>query len=99
MLRNGHDISDLRARQFSPTDFDTFDRIFVMDKSNLKDVLSLARNEADKAKVSLLLHEIPQATVHEVPDPYFGGDQGFEYVYSLMYDACSAIVEKYGRQD
>jgi protein-tyrosine phosphatase len=97
MKRNQHDISNLRARQFTVSDFDDFDRIFVMDKSNLRDVLSLARNEMDRGKVSLLLDQIPKSPVSEVPDPYFGGEQGFEYVYSLLHDACSSIIEKYGR--
>lgn len=96
MSRNHHDISNLRARQFKVQDFDSFDRIFVMDKSNMRDVLSLARNEEEKGKVSLLLRENPKSAVSEVPDPYFGGEQGFEYVYGLLHDACSSIIEKYG---
>jgi protein-tyrosine phosphatase len=97
MHRNQHDISKLRARQFTVGDFDSFDRIFVMDKSNFRDVLALAGNKKDKNKVSLLLSENPKTPVVEVPDPYFGGEQGFEYVYSLLHDACSIIIEKYGR--
>jgi protein-tyrosine phosphatase len=96
MHRNHHDISKLRARQFKVKDFDRFDRIFVMDKSNLRDVFSLAKNEEDKGKVSLLLNQIPNSPVTEVPDPYFGGEQGFEYVYGLLHDACSSIIEKHG---
>ncbi len=97
MHRNQHDISKLRARQFTVGDFDSFDRIFVMDKSNLRDVLAVARNEQDAQKVSLLLKENAESPETEVPDPYFGGEQGFEYVYALLHDACSIIIEKYGR--
>lgn len=96
MRRNHHNISNLRARQFNVQDFDRFDQIFVMDRSNLRDVLALARNEDDKRKVSLLLGENPKSPVSEVPDPYFGRDQGFEYVYSLLHNACSSIIEKHG---
>jgi protein-tyrosine phosphatase len=97
MKRYGHDISSLRARPFKVFDFDLFDRIFVMDKANLKDVLSLARDEEDEQKVGLLLAETLSSDVIEVPDPYWDGDEGFTYVYHLLHDACSIIIEKYGR--
>lgn len=96
--KHGVRIDQLRGRQFDVDDFDRFDRIYVMDSSNFKNVMRLARNEDDKAKVSLLLDEapnIPDGT--EVPDPYYGGDQGFEDVYQMISSAADAIVEKYGK--
>ena len=56
--KNGVDLSALRARQFQVTDFDGFDKIYVMDKNNLKNVLSLAKDQKHKEKVSLFLNEM-----------------------------------------
>lgn len=91
-LSHGVDISNLRGRQFTVQDFDAFDRIYVMDKSNLKNVLKLARTAADKQKVDLLLNANHPGKNLEVPDPYYGGPQGFENVYQLVLEACEAIA-------
>ena len=82
------DISNQRARKFSIADFDLFDYIYVMDKSNYKDVINLAPDEAAKAKVALILGDSK-----EVPDPYYGGQKGFENVYYLLDQACEEIAK------
>lgn len=88
------DITNQRCRQFQVDDFDDFDFIYVMDNSNKRDVLALARNESDRAKVKLILNEIfPNENV-DVPDPYYGGEFGFENVYKLLEKACSIIARK-----
>jgi len=88
------DITDQRCRQFRISDFDEFDLIYVMDNSNRKDVLALARDKNDEAKVKMILNEIfPNENV-DVPDPYYGGEFGFENVYKLLDKACSVIAEK-----
>ena len=85
----GIDISGQRARQFQPADFDAFDRIFVMDHENLKNVLALAKNEEHKAKVCLLLgNEV-------VPDPYWDNDL-FDPVYQMIEQACQRIIAEEG---
>ena len=89
----GTDISNLRARQFTQKDFDDFDLIYVMDQSNYKNVLSLARNEKDVAKVKLILEETHPNQLLEVPDPYFGGDQGFIDVYTMLDEATDQILK------
>jgi protein-tyrosine phosphatase len=89
----GTDISFLRARQFESEDFQAFDLIYVMDHSNLKNVLALAQNETEKKKVKLILNEISTADA-EVPDPYFGGQFGFEQVYELLDEATEIIIDK-----
>ena len=89
----GTDISFLRARQFESKDFQAFDLIYVMDESNLKNVLALAQNEREKNKVKLILNEISNSDA-EVPDPYFGGQSGFEQVYDLLDEATDKIIEK-----
>ena len=90
--RHQVDISKLVARQFTVADFDVFDIIFVMDSSNYVNVIELARNEKDKQKVELILNRIYPTTNMSVPDPYFGGEEGFENVFILLEKACDSIV-------
>ncbi len=93
----GLDITNQRARQFKTSDFDTFDYIYVMDMSNYKNVLSLSENENQKSKVKLILNELfPNENV-EVPDPYYGGQDGFEQVYNMLDQACDIIAKKLNR--
>jgi len=90
----GIDISDQACRKFIEEDFDVFDYIYVMDKSNLIDVLSMARSDEDRLKVKLILEEISPGQSMEVPDPYYGGGNGFEKVYEMLDAACDKIVNK-----
>ena len=92
--RKGVDISKLQARQFVVSDFDAFDIIYVMDRSNYDNVVRLARNEADRNKVQLILELLPNKTEIEVPDPYYGGQDGFEHVFDLLHRATDVIIEK-----
>ena len=93
----GLDITNQRARQFKKNDFEIFDHIFVMDNSNYKDVLALAPNEESKSKVKLILNEIfPNENV-DVPDPYYGGQEGFENVFDMLDQACEEIARKLKR--
>lgn len=90
--QHGIDISKLKGRQFQVDDFDKFDTIFVMDSSNYSDVISLARNDNDKRKVELILNRVYPNSNMAVPDPYFGGEQGFETVFILLEKACDVIA-------
>ena len=92
--RKGVDISKLQARQFVVSDFDAFDIIYVMDRSNYDNVVRLARNEADRNKVQLILELLPNKTEIEVPDPYYGGQAGFDSVFDLLNRATDVIIEK-----
>ena len=83
----GIDLSNLRARKFGVSDFDEFDIIFAMDSTNYQDIISLCRNDADKTKVRMMLDKF------DVPDPYYGEDDGFELVYQLLYKACKEFIE------
>jgi len=89
------EISGLRGRQFSANDFNDFDMIFAMDSSNYHDILRLARDNSDKEKVSLLLNRYKPGSNMSVPDPWYGGDEGFEEVYHLIDEACENIVEDF----
>ena len=86
-IEHGVDISNLRARQFQSDDFDSFDLIFAMDSSNYRNIISLAKDDNDKQKVKMILDN------SNVPDPYYGGDEGFEHVYQLLHEACQKILE------
>lgn len=94
-VKNGMDISDLRARQFVQSDFDEFDLIYAMDNANKMDILKLARNDADRAKVKLILDEIYPGENREVPDPYYGGDEGFQEVFDMLDDATDQLIARY----
>lgn len=91
-------IDDLRARQFVESDFDNFDIIYTMDKSNLSNVLALASNDSERRKVKLILNESNPDQNLEVPDPYYGGEQGFIHVYNMLDIATDKIIEKYSNE-
>ena len=91
---NSIDITDQRCRKFSYDDFQDYDRIYVMDRSNLDDVLSLARRTADRQKVKLILDELYPGESLEVPDPYYGGSGGFDRVFNLLDEACTVIANE-----
>ena len=88
----GIDITDQRSRKFSVEDFEAFDYIYTMDNSNYFNVVQLAQNENQQSKVIRILDIIYPNQEIEVPDPYYGGDRGFEDVYSLLDEACEIIA-------
>lgn len=91
----GYPIDSLRARQFDTSDFDNFDHIFVMDQSNYNNVVRLARNESDKSKVELIMNLIYPNENIAVPDPYYGGEQGFIDVFNMLDEATDQIIKNY----
>lgn len=90
----GVDITYQKARKFQKSDFDNFDYIYVMDNQNFKDVISLAENDNHKNKIQLILEEIFPGERVDVPDPYYGGQDGFEKVYDMLDEACKIIAQK-----
>ena len=92
--KNGLDISYQSGRQFSRTDFDTFDYIFVMDSSNYDNVIALAETKEQKEKVILIMNELYPSQNKDVPDPYFGMHNGFDIVYAMLDEACDVIAQK-----
>ena len=93
-FRNDIDITNQRCRKFTTSDFDDFDIIYVMDKSNFENVISLSRNQSDKKKVKLIRDEIISTQGSDVPDPYFGGEGGFDSVYQMIDEVCDVIAKK-----
>ena len=96
--RYGVDITEQRGRQFDPADFDRFDHIYVMDTSNYEDVVAQARHEGDIKKVRLILDEIFPGEKVDVPDPYHGGEHGFENVFQMLDEACEIIASKLNKE-
>lgn len=94
----GIDISQQRGQQFKTEDFDRFDKIYVMDINNHEDILRLARNNDDKNKVDLILNTVYPGENMSVPDPYFGGNEGFDNVFNLLDIACDKILEEIGNE-
>jgi protein-tyrosine phosphatase len=89
----GIDLTSQRARQFSVNDFDEFDKIYAMDSSNYANIISLARDERDRNKVDVILNESNPKSFQSVPDPYYGGENGFQNVYDMLDQACDIITQ------
>jgi protein-tyrosine phosphatase len=91
--RRGIDISQLRARQIAAEDFERFDLILAMDEDNLREL----RRRADRAyhaRIRLLMEFAPNASRRAVPDPYYGGEQGFEEVLDLLEEAGNGLIDE-----
>lgn len=93
-LKYGIDLRSQKARKLILRDFMKFDRIYAMDEHNYQKIISLAQNDDDKKKVKMILNEVTPAQNLSVPDPYYGGDQGFEEVYQMLDKACEAIANR-----
>lgn len=87
------DISDLRARQLRASDFEEFDLLLAMDASNLRNMQAVAPNAELAKKARLMMDYAPDHVLHEVPDPYFGGDEGFREVYEMLTIACRNLMK------
>ncbi|MCB9045323.1 MAG: low molecular weight phosphotyrosine protein phosphatase [Chitinophagales bacterium] len=93
--RNGIDISTQRARQFNIKDFERYDKIYALAQDVYEEIREAGGSTADMSKVDLLLNELDPGENESVPDPYYGGAEGYTLVYDLIDRACEAIVEKY----
>lgn len=82
-----------RARQFQTKDLQDFDLILAMDRENYQDILSLDPTGQYQHKVRLMCDFCSRHTLQEVPDPYYGGSQGFNQVIDLLMDACEGLVK------
>lgn len=89
----GIDIRGQRARQFHVFDFERFDRIFVMDAQNFRDVQRLAEHEEHRSKVELILNQSYPGQNRSVPDPYYDSDEGFENVFRMLDEACALFIK------
>jgi protein-tyrosine phosphatase len=92
--KNGVNIADIVSRKFREEDFERFDRIYVMDHSNYNNVLSLARHDEHREKVELFLNVLHPGKNKAVPDPWYGGEEGFQEVFELLDKTCDALVKQ-----
>lgn len=83
-----------RARQFEKSDFQDFDLILAMDQENYDNILTLDQTKQYQHKVRLMCEFCSRHTLKEVPDPYYGGQQGFNQVIDLLIDACEGLLTK-----
>jgi protein-tyrosine phosphatase len=87
------DLNQQRARQFSRADFDEFDIIYAMDINNYAHLISLASSETERNKIRMILNEINPNAYQSVPDPYYGGENGFQDIYNMIEKACNKIIK------
>jgi protein-tyrosine phosphatase len=87
------DLNQQRARQFSRADFDKFDIIYAMDTNNYAHLISLASTETERNKIRMILNEINPKAYQSVPDPYYGGENGFQDIYNMLDKACEKIIQ------
>lgn len=91
--KNQLDISQQRSRQLVKEDLEEFDYIYVMDESNLEDVKALATTEEQRQKIKKILEVSFPGESLDVPDPYYGGSQGFVNIYRMLDQATDAIAK------
>ena len=91
--RNGVDLPSL-ARQVDAPDFSDFDYVIAMDEQNLNDLRALARTHGGEARIHLLREFDPEPGDRQVPDPYYGGPDGFDTVLDQVEEACRALLEE-----
>jgi len=81
------------SRKFVPEDFDRFDYIIAMDRENMDEMKRMARNKNDLDKLHMMTDFSQKFNYHEIPDPYYGGDEGFELVLDLLEDANKGLLD------
>jgi len=93
-IRRGYRLSSI-ARKFKPeTDFEQFDFIVGMDDDNVNDLQDMATSEDDLAKIYKMTDFCSHGGHHSVPDPYYGGSDGFELVLDILEDACEGLLNE-----
>ena len=85
-------LRNQRARQFSRADFEKFDIIYAMDTNNYAHLNALSKNQEEREKIRLILNEINPDLWQSVPDPYYGGEDGFQEVYDMLDQATDKII-------
>ena len=91
----GMDLTYQRSRQITKQDLDYFDIIYVMDASNFQNVLRICDTEMQRDKIKMIMNCVTPGQNVAVPDPYYGGEDGFENVYQMLEEACEAIITQH----
>jgi protein-tyrosine phosphatase len=92
---NGVDICNQSARQFRKKDMLEYDKIYVMDKSNYNDVKQMSGEYWDEKKVDLFLNELHPGKNMDVPDPWYGTEEGYHRVFDMINETCEKIIARY----
>lgn len=93
---NGIDISCQRSRTFKAEDFTIYDKIYALAGDVMDEIKRIAGKKFDPAKAMLLMNEAYPGKNMDVPDPYYGNEDGYHKVYKMLDEVCERIVEKYG---
>jgi protein-tyrosine phosphatase len=91
--RRGYTITSISRPVNSMNDFDRFDMIIGMDQQNIRDLKTLARTKKDQEKIFLMTDFLHDSKFESVPDPYFGGEEGFELVLDILEEACKGLLD------
>jgi protein-tyrosine phosphatase len=94
LAKHGIDISDERAMKLSPYHLEEYDMIYAMDRHNYADILSLCKDEEERKKVDMFMNLSHPGEHISVPDPYYGGDEGFSKVYKMLKESAEVLAEK-----
>jgi protein-tyrosine phosphatase len=92
--KNGIEICNQRARRFVPEDFERFDKIYALAEDVLFEIKRIAKNKFDGSKVDLLMNELYPGKNLDVPDPWYGSEEGYHKAYEMINRACDAIISK-----
>jgi protein-tyrosine phosphatase len=92
---NGIDISKQRSRKFTAADLEVYDKIYALAGDVLEEMEGIARKKIDTSKADLLMNELYPGENREVPDPWYGPEQGYHQVYKMIDEVCEKIISKY----
>jgi len=92
---HGLDISKQRARKFRAEDLINYDKVYALSADVIDDIRMIAGNKFDETKVSLLLDELYPGQQRDVPDPWYGPEEGYHKAYKIIEEVCRVIVRKY----
>lgn len=93
--KKGVDISGQKARRFVAADFENFDKIYIMAGDVMKEVKHIAGSAFNSEKATMFLNELYPGSNRDVPDPWYGNEEGYTAVYDLIENTCAAIIRKY----
>ena len=92
--KRGYQLTSISRKVNPKLDFERFDYIIGMDTQNVRDLQRMTRNENDRKKIHLMTDFASGLKYDSVPDPYYGGDAGFELVLDILEDACAGLIAK-----
>lgn len=97
--KRGYNLTSISRPVNPELDFDRFDYLVGMDRQNVHDLKSMARNESDRKKIFLMTDFCLDGQYDSVPDPYYGGAAGFELVLDILEDACAGLIQYIKREN